>query len=100
MFLYFAILRTSPRADLGGVLGVLKHPPSRFIAPLSKVLLVERGTGKSCSSVSLDNLHVMATVEEGRMEGLVVEVIVHNASSSRLRPFFFFLLFAWKNWRR
>jgi len=27
-----------PRADLGEVLGVLKHPPSRFIAPLSKIL--------------------------------------------------------------
>ena len=30
------------RADLGGgVLGVLKHPPSRFIAPLSKVSQLE-----------------------------------------------------------
>jgi len=53
------------RADLWGVLGVLKHPPSRFIAPLSKFA----GTGKSCSSsVSLDNLLETATVEEGRME--------------------------------
>ena len=31
------ILCHKTRADLGGVLGVLKHPPSRFIAPLSKV---------------------------------------------------------------
>ena len=56
----------------GGVLGVLKHPPSRFIAPLSKVLLVERGTGKSRSSVSLDNLRVTVMVEEGCMEAQVV----------------------------
>jgi len=53
------------RADLGGVLGVPKHPPSRFIAPLSKFLLAERGSGKSCSSVSLDDLCLTATVEEG-----------------------------------
>jgi len=46
-------------------------PPSRFIAPLFK-LLAERGSGKSCSSVSLDNLCLMATVEEG----------VHRSSSS------------------
>ena len=58
--------------DLGGVLGVLKHPPSRFIAPLSRVLLAERGTGKSCSSVSLDGFCVTATVEEGRMEAQAV----------------------------
>ena len=54
------------------MLGVLKHPPSRFIAPLSKVLLAERGTDKSRSSGSLDNLHVMVMVEEGCMEGRVV----------------------------
>jgi len=61
---------------------VLKHPPSRFIAPLSKVLLAERGTGKSCSSVSLGNLRVMATVEEERMEAQVVakKVLVHMAA--------------------
>jgi len=59
------------RADLGDVRSA-EAPPSRFIAPLSKVLLAERGTGKSRSSVSLDNLRVMATVEEGRMEGRVV----------------------------
>ena len=47
-------------------------PPSRFIAPLSKFLLAERGSGKSCSSVSLDNLCLTATVEEG----------VHRSSSS------------------
>ena len=52
---------------------MLKHPPpSRFIAPLSKVLLAERGTGKSRASVSLDNLCAMAVVEEGRMEARVV----------------------------
>ena len=55
----------------GGARGA-EAPPSRFIAPLSKVLLAERGTGKSRSSVSLDSLHVMATVKEGRMEGRVV----------------------------
>ena len=44
----------------------------RFIAPLSKVLLAERGTGKSHSSVSLDNLHVISMVKEGHMEGRVV----------------------------
>ena len=44
----------------------------RFIAPLSKVLLAERGTGKSRSSVSLDNRRVTATVGDGRMEGRVV----------------------------
>ena len=54
------------------MLGVLKHPPFRFIAPLSKVLLAERGTGKSHSSVSLDNLRITATVEEGCMEARVV----------------------------
>ena len=56
---------------------------------------------QSHSSVSLDNLCVMAMVEEGRMEARVVAkswVMVHNASSSRLRPIF--LLFTWKNWRR
>ena len=48
------------------MLGVLQHPPSRFIAPLSKFLLAERGSGKSCSSVSLVNLCLTAaTVEEG-----------------------------------
>jgi len=41
-----------------GVLGVHPPPPSRFIAPLSKFLLAERGSGKSCSSVSLDNLQL------------------------------------------
>ena len=45
------------------MLGVLKHPP-RFIAPQSKVLLAERGT--------VLDIRVMATVEEGRMEGQVV----------------------------
>ena len=54
----------------GGFRGVLGVPPSRFIAPLSKVLL---GTGKSPSSVSLGNLRVTATLEEGCMEGQVVK---------------------------
>jgi len=37
-------------------------PPSRFIAPLSKFLLAERGTSKSRSSVSF---RLTVTVEEG-----------------------------------
>jgi len=55
----------------GGARGA-EAPPSRFIAPLSKFLLAERGTGKSCSSVSLVNLCLTATVEEG----------AHRSSSS------------------
>ena len=56
----------------GGFRGGAEAPPSRFIAPLSKVLLAERGTGKSRPSVSLDNVRVTAMVEEGRMEARVV----------------------------
>ena len=59
------------KGGLGGARGA-EAPPSRFIAPLSKFLLAERGSGKSCSSVSLDNLCQTAMVEEG----------AHRSSSS------------------
>ena len=53
------------RADLGGVLGVLKHPLQVYSTPVQSFA----GTGKSCSSVSLDKT---VTMEEGRMEARVV----------------------------
>ena len=63
------------KADLeggGGARGGEAPPPPsfRFIAPLSKFLLVERGTGKSHSSVNLDNLRLTVMVEEGVHRGL------------------------------
>ena len=53
----------------GGFKGV--HPLQVYSTPLQ--ILAERGSGKSCSSVSLDNLCLTVMVEEGgRIEALVV----------------------------
>jgi len=55
------------RADLGGG-GCFSTPLQVYSTPVQSFA----GTGKSCSSVSLDNLFETATVKEGRMEARVV----------------------------
>ena len=52
----------------GGARGAEAPPLQVYSTPVQSFA----GTGKSCSSVSLDNLLEMAMVEEGCMEALVV----------------------------
>jgi len=52
----------------GGARGAEAPPLQVYSTPVQSFA----GTGKSCSSVSLDNLLETAVVEEGRMEARVV----------------------------
>ena len=80
----------------GGAMGAEAPPLQVYSTPVQSFAR----HWQSRSSLSLDNLCVMAMVKEGRMEAPVVAKMVHNASSSRLRPFLFFFALHLENWRR